>query len=119
MNIGMNGTIGIVDSRPMRSAPHPHWNTITMTPNAAPTLSRLSSAALMGTTTDRNTRVSSSTDSTITAPMNSGSRLFTLSPTSAKLAVCPPMWARAGPCPSTDGMTSTRRRSTVSRVALS
>ncbi len=32
MNIGMNETIGTVDSRPIRSLPQPHWNTITITP---------------------------------------------------------------------------------------
>ena len=32
MNIGMNEMIGTVDSSPMRSAPQPHWNTITITP---------------------------------------------------------------------------------------
>ena len=32
MNIGMNETIGTVDSRPIRPAPQPHWNTMTITP---------------------------------------------------------------------------------------
>ena len=30
MNIGMNETIGTVDSSPMSPAPQPHWNTMTM-----------------------------------------------------------------------------------------
>ena len=87
MNIGMNGMIGTVVSSPIRSAPQPHWNTITITPNEAPMLSRFISAALRGTTTDRKTTVSSTTDSRITAPMNNGSRSLTRSPTSARLAV--------------------------------
>ena len=74
MNSGMNGRIGTVDSRPMRSAPHPHWKTITRTPNAAPMLSRLSSAALSGTRIDRNTTTRSRNDSRTTAPMKYGSR---------------------------------------------
>ena len=32
MKTGMNGRIGTVDSRPIRSAAQPHWNTATMTP---------------------------------------------------------------------------------------
>ena len=59
-------------------------------------LSRFSSAALSGTSTDRKTSVSSRNDSRTTAAMNSGSRSLTRSPTSAKLAVWPPTWARAG-----------------------
>jgi hypothetical protein len=90
MNIGMNGMIGTVVSKPIRPAAHPHWNTITSTPNEAPMLSRFSSAALRGTRTDRKTTVRSSSDSRITAPMNHGSRSLTRSPTSARLAVWPP-----------------------------
>ena len=42
MNIGMNDTIGTVDSSPIRPAPQPHWKTMTRTPYAAPMLSRFS-----------------------------------------------------------------------------
>ena len=70
MNSGMNDRIGTVDSRPIRSAPQPHWNTITRTPYAAPTLSRFMTAALSGTSSERNTTSSSRNDSSTTAAMN-------------------------------------------------
>jgi hypothetical protein len=41
----MNDRIGSVDSSPMRSAPQPHWKTITSTPYAAPMLSTLAEIA--------------------------------------------------------------------------
>ena len=63
MNIGMKETIGTVDSRPIRSAPQPHWKTMTSTPYAAPMLSRFSTAAFSGTSTERKTSVSSRNDS--------------------------------------------------------
>ena len=62
MNIGMNETIGTVDSRPISPPAQPHWNTITITPYDAPMLSRLSSTALSGTSTDRKTSISSRND---------------------------------------------------------
>ena len=74
MNSGMKDRIGTVDSRPIRSAPQPHWKTITSTPYAAPTLSRFITAALSGTTTDRKTTSSSTTERVTTAAMNAGSR---------------------------------------------
>ena len=70
MNMRDEGHDGTVDSSPMSSLPHPHWNTMTSTPYAAPMLSRLSSAALIGTKTERNTSISSSTESTTTAATN-------------------------------------------------
>ena len=82
-------------------------------------LSRFISAAFSGTRIERKTTISSRNDSRITAAMNSGSRSLTLSPTSAKVAVWPPMWARAGLPASTGGSTSLRSRSSVSRVAAS
>ena len=114
MNIGMNETIGTVDSRPIRSAPHPHWNTITITPYEAPMLSRFISAALSGTRIDRKTSTSSPNDSSTTATISTGNRSLTRPPTSAKLAVWPPMCARAGLPPITAGKTSARSRSIVS-----
>ena len=67
----------------------PHWNTATITPYAAPIESRFMTAALIGTATERNTIISSSTDSTITAPMNYGKRDATLSEMSMNVAVWP------------------------------
>ena len=82
-------------------------------------LRRFISAALSGTTIDRKITTNSRNDSRITAAMNSGRRSVTRSLTSAKLAVCPPMWARAGLAPRARGTTSFRRRASVSRVASS
>ncbi len=87
MNIGMNETIGTVDSRPMSSAPHPHWKTMTSTPYAAPMLSRFISAALSGTRIERKTSTSRTNDSRMTAATNSASRSLTRSLTSVKFAV--------------------------------
>ena len=42
-------------SSPSSSVPQPHWKTATITPYAAPMESRFITAALSGTTTDRNT----------------------------------------------------------------
>jgi len=90
MNIGMNDTIGTVVSSPIRLAPQPHWNTATSTPYAAPMLTRLSKAALSGTSTDRNNTISSRNDSPITAAMNQTRRSATRSAASPKVAVAPP-----------------------------
>ena len=87
MNIGMKETIGTVDSRPMRPAAQPHWNTMTITPYAAPMLSRLSTTALSGTSTDRKTSIRRTNDIASTAAINTGSRSLTRAPTSAKFAV--------------------------------
>ncbi len=73
----MNEMIGTVVSNPIREAPQPHWKTMTSTPYAAPTLSRLSTAALSGSSTDRNTTIRSRHDSTTTAVTSSGSRSWT------------------------------------------
>ena len=80
-------------------------------------LSRFSSTALSGTSTERNTSMSSTNDMPSTARMNTGSRSLTRTPTSAKFAVCPPTWARAGLSASAAGNTSVRSRSIVSWVA--
>jgi hypothetical protein len=87
---GMNDTTGTPLSTPSRPAPTPSWNTATTTPYAAPTDSRLKTAETSGIQSDRNAAISSSTESPITTPMNSGSRAATLSEKSSKPAVLPP-----------------------------
>jgi len=82
-------------------------------------LKRLSNAALSGTRIERKTRVSSRNDSTTTAVMNHGSRSFTRSPMSPNAAVAPPTCARAGLSSKIGGMTLSRMRFTVSKVASS
>ncbi len=87
MNIGMKETIGTVDSSPMSPAAQPHWNTMTITPYAAPMLSRLRTTALSGTSTDRKTSIRRTKDIASTAAISTGSRSLTRAPTSAKFAV--------------------------------
>ena len=70
ISIGASGLIGTVSLRPIRLAPQPHWNTATTTPYAAAMLITLSTAALSGTSTDRNTTISTRNDSPITALTN-------------------------------------------------
>ena len=82
-------------------------------------LSRFMSAALIGTTTDRNTIISNRNESVMTAAIKSGNRSLTRFPMSPKVAVCPPMCAVAALSSSTPGKTSPRRRSMVVSVALS
>ena len=67
MNSGMKDRIGTVESSPISSPPQPHWKTMTRTPYAAPTLSRFITAALSGTSSERNTTSSSRNDSSTTA----------------------------------------------------
>ena len=66
MMIGRKLTSGPGLSMPTTSAPQPRWNTATMSPNVAPTVSRKPRAALSGTSTDRNASSSSRNDSPIT-----------------------------------------------------
>ena len=99
ISIGANGLIGIVSSTPINEAPQPHWKTATSTPYAAPMLSRLRAAALRGTHTDRKTGISTSSDSSRTAPMNHGMRDWSLAATSTCSADDPvtmtsPPWSR-------------------------
>jgi hypothetical protein len=77
MNSGMNEMIGTVDSNPIRLAAQPHWKTITSTPYDAATLNRFSRAALRGTSTDRNSTISSRYDIATTATRKLGSRSST------------------------------------------
>ena len=51
----------------------PHWKITTITPSAAPMLSRFITAACSGITSERKTIISSSALSSTTTPMNSGS----------------------------------------------
>ena len=119
MNIGMKETIGTVDSSPIRPAPQPHWKTITRTPYAAPMLSRFMAAALRGTRRERKSSVRRRHDSSTTTLTNTGSRRWTRSPASAKVAVCPPTCARAGLPASAAGSTCERSRWIVVQVASS
>ena len=80
-------TIGTVSRRRQMPFTQPHWNTATITPYAAPTDSRFMTAALSGTRIERNTIISSRNDSTITAPMNHGSRAAIWSEMSMNVAV--------------------------------
>ena len=54
--------IGTVSWTPIRLAPQPHWKTATTTPYAAPTPSTLRTAAFSGTSTERNTTISTRND---------------------------------------------------------
>ena len=71
--IGRNGSIGppaVLNS----DAPHPHWNTMTTMPYAAPIDSMFMITALSGTSSERNTIISNRNDSDSTAMKKIGSR---------------------------------------------
>ena len=68
----MNDSIGPFWT-PIRPPSQPHWKIATITPSDAPMLSRFITAACSGITSERNTTISSSADSSTTTPMNSGS----------------------------------------------
>src|SRR3954468_16044317 len=68
ISIGASGMIGTDSWTPIRLAPQPHWKTATTTPYAAATPSTLRTAAFSGTSTDRNTTISTRNNSPITAP---------------------------------------------------
>ena len=72
--MGTNGSIGPVRLIPTMPPNHPHWNTATTTPYAAPMERMFMIAALSATTIDRNTTISSRNENSRTAPMNRGSR---------------------------------------------
>ena len=82
-------------------------------------LRRFSSAAVSGTTTERNITVSSRNDSRMTAERNSGRRSPSRSPMSDQVAVWPPTCARAGLPSRTAGKTCVRSRWIVAGVASS
>ena len=79
ISIGTNDGIGTVSSMPTHDDPQPHWKTATTSPYAAPTDSRLSTAALMPITSDRNAAVSSTRASSTTAAISQGIRSATFS----------------------------------------
>ena len=85
----------MVSGRPTSPLSHPHWNTATITPKAAPIDRMFITAAFRGTNTDRNTIINSTNDSRITAPMKMSSRLWMRCPRSMYPAVIPPTntWA--------------------------
>ena len=88
--IGIHDSIGPVCSSPNSDCPQPHWNTATSTPYAAAIDSRFMIAALSGTTTERNTTISSRNDSRMTTAIMIGIRLPTAVAKSANTAVNPP-----------------------------
>ena len=71
--IGTHGSIGPGWTL-VRSLNQPHWNSITSTPYAAPIDSRFMMTALSGTSSDRNTTISSRNDRMSTAPKKYGMR---------------------------------------------
>ena len=89
ISIGTQLETGTAWSSPSRPVPQPHWKTATITPYAAPMLSRFITAAFSGTITDRNTRASSSTETATTKPMTSQSRSASRSAMSANNGICP------------------------------
>ena len=70
---GTNGSMG-AGSSPVRSSSQPHWKTMTRMPKAAPIDSRFITTAFSGTSSDRNTAISSRNERPRTTPKNSGSR---------------------------------------------
>ena len=73
--IGTQASIGPDLATPSRSLPQPHWNTATITPYAAPIESRFITTALSGTSTLRNTSISSRNDNTSTSADEDGEPL--------------------------------------------
>jgi hypothetical protein len=66
------------DSKSSRLSPQPHWKNITSRPYAAPTDSRLSTIALIATTSDRNEASRIRKAKTSTKPKTSGAEVFIL-----------------------------------------
>ena len=71
---------------------HPHWNTATRMPKAAPIDSRFMIAAVRGMTRLRNTMARRQNESSTTRPMKSGSFEVRTFAKSAKIAVVPPTY---------------------------
>ena len=69
MATGIHGSIGPFSPMPMMLPAQPHWNTATITPYAAPTLSRFMITALSGRTNERKTTMSNRKDRISTAPI--------------------------------------------------
>jgi len=85
----MNASIGPGET-PNTLLSQPRSNTAWTTPSAAPIESRFITAACSGITNERNTTSSSSAESAITIPMNSGSLLESTCAKSTCVAVAPP-----------------------------
>src|SRR3954468_18532839 len=82
ISIGTTVSSGTGSESPTSCRNQPQVKTATVTPSAAAIESRLSNTALSGTSTDRNTTISSRKDTANTAPTNHGSRVNTREATS-------------------------------------
>ena len=116
--IGRKDSTGPVLSTPKSPPIQPHWNTATSTPNAAPTDTRIMSAAFRGTRIERNTAASNTKLRPITMAKNSGMTAEILSATSMKTAVEPPTRTSAS-CPATAAGSRWRSPLTSASVASS
>src|SRR3954468_24931876 len=96
-NISMGTTVsnGTGSESPTTCRNQPQVKTATVTPSAAAIESRLSNTALSGTSTDRNTTISSRNETASTAPTNHGNLVSTREATSAWPAAKPVTSARA------------------------
>jgi len=87
--MGMKLRIGPGFSTLSSDPSHPHWKIATMTPKDAVTESRKPRAALSGTSTDRNTIISSTMDRPTTIAPNGISALVSRLEMSIPIAVLP------------------------------
>ena len=81
---------GVASGMPTRSPSGPPLTASVSTPNAAALASRFMTTALSGTTTERNTIISSRNDTSRTPPKKSGSRSATPRVVSRLAATIPP-----------------------------
>ena len=98
---------------------HPHWNTATTTPYAAPIDNMFMTTALSGTSSDRNTIISNRNDSVSTAAKNSGMRRARYELKSMLAATDPDTLTVRSLPTRASGITDVRRRSTRSAVSES
>src|SRR3990172_3726550 len=96
--IGTNGSIG-AGSTLMKLPSHPHWKMAVTTTYAAPIDSRFITTAFRGTSSDRNTSIRRTNDSTSTTAMNAGSLAVRYSEKSTVAATVPDT-ATTSPVPS-------------------
>ncbi len=115
MMIGRKAAIGPSLPRPSTSSPTPHWNTTTSTPKEAAAASRFITAAVSGTTRERNASSRSRKPRPMIVPTNSGSRSPVTAAKSFDTAVTPPTWASTPAA----GMTSSRSVSISRSVSTS
>jgi hypothetical protein len=106
-------------ARPASGPPQPHWKTATSTPKEAAAATRFITAAVSGTSSERNAKSSSTKPSAMITPTNSGSLPYSTVEKSSNTAVWPPTYARMVLPRSAAGTTSSRRWSIRSEVALS